>query len=440
MKSLDDESTEEIPLKSLSGQEDFPAIAVKEPKLDVNLKVAADDLPRSKHEPTDSKAPAKIKTKREAIKYDEEIEVEPPKKQTKKEVKAEPIIKPSKKEAELEPSKKSAKDTKTSQRLLRLRNPSPPCSELTTLIHIRRLKRPFTVKQIQALLSEFGKLVEDGFWIDDIKTNCIAKFKTKEQAKLARDSLHGAVWPAMCGVPLDVQYSSNEKLTNRLRGVPDRLRPRLAVVETKIEPAVLKSSQPHRLAAHVKVSRDHSKDEDKPKEGHDKDERFKVKEDHSNDECKPKEGHDKDERIKVKEGHEKHERKPKVVSPSPEIKSDPSEAKSPGEKKKEDISKDLLSLYKKTVAKPTIYYLPLTGEEVAKRCESKLKSTNCSVDAKNGCSKDTDGKEKAHVKDCPPAEIEEDKKHTSREVHGKVNSEKQKKRRDSPDAPDARRG
>ncbi|VDK52300.1 unnamed protein product [Gongylonema pulchrum] len=46
---------------------------------------------------------------------------------------------------------------------------------------IRQLTRPYTVKQLQQLLSKFGTLVEGGFWIDNIKSTCIAKvFKVFE--------------------------------------------------------------------------------------------------------------------------------------------------------------------------------------------------------------------------------------------------------------------
>lgn len=40
---------------------------------------------------------------------------------------------------------------------------------------IRQLTRPYTVKQLQQLLSTFGTIVEGGFWIDNIKSTCIAK-------------------------------------------------------------------------------------------------------------------------------------------------------------------------------------------------------------------------------------------------------------------------
>lgn len=46
---------------------------------------------------------------------------------------------------------------------------------VSKLIHIRNLKRPFTTTTLQNMLSNFGKLDTDNFWIDKVKSNCIAK-------------------------------------------------------------------------------------------------------------------------------------------------------------------------------------------------------------------------------------------------------------------------
>lgn len=46
---------------------------------------------------------------------------------------------------------------------------------LFEVIIIRQLTRPFTVKQLQQLLSKFGQIAENGFWIDNIKSMCIVK-------------------------------------------------------------------------------------------------------------------------------------------------------------------------------------------------------------------------------------------------------------------------
>ena len=55
------------------------------------------------------------------------------------------------------------------------RSPSPARSPVSNIIHVFNLVRPFTLGQLKALLGKHGKLLEDGFWIDKIKSHCLAK-------------------------------------------------------------------------------------------------------------------------------------------------------------------------------------------------------------------------------------------------------------------------
>lgn len=41
-----------------------------------------------------------------------------------------------------------------------------------TVLYITNLVRPFTVNQLRELLLRTGRIVEDGFWIDSIKSKC----------------------------------------------------------------------------------------------------------------------------------------------------------------------------------------------------------------------------------------------------------------------------
>lgn len=41
-----------------------------------------------------------------------------------------------------------------------------------TVLYICNLVRPFTVNQLRELLLRTGRIVEDGFWIDSIKSKC----------------------------------------------------------------------------------------------------------------------------------------------------------------------------------------------------------------------------------------------------------------------------
>ena len=52
------------------------------------------------------------------------------------------------------------------------RPPSPARRPETNVIHVTGLVRPYTVGQLKELLGRTGTLVDDGFWIDSIKSHC----------------------------------------------------------------------------------------------------------------------------------------------------------------------------------------------------------------------------------------------------------------------------
>lgn len=60
------------------------------------------------------------------------------------------------------------------------RPPSPPKHTPCNILYITNLVRPFTVLQLKGLLQRTGKIVEDGFWIDKIKSKCFVKYDTEE--------------------------------------------------------------------------------------------------------------------------------------------------------------------------------------------------------------------------------------------------------------------
>lgn len=66
-------------------------------------------------------------------------------------------------------------DNKTLQR-----PPSPPKNECSNILYITNLVRPFTILQLKGLLARTGKIVENGFWMDKIKSKCYVKYETEE--------------------------------------------------------------------------------------------------------------------------------------------------------------------------------------------------------------------------------------------------------------------
>jgi apoptotic chromatin condensation inducer in the nucleus len=57
---------------------------------------------------------------------------------------------------------------------------SPPRYNMSCILYITNLVRPFTVLQLKGLLARTGKIVENGFWIDKIKSKCYVKYETEE--------------------------------------------------------------------------------------------------------------------------------------------------------------------------------------------------------------------------------------------------------------------
>lgn len=58
--------------------------------------------------------------------------------------------------------------------------PSPPRNPPSEVLYITNLVRPFTVKQLKELLERTGKIKEDGFWTDKIKSKCYVCYETVE--------------------------------------------------------------------------------------------------------------------------------------------------------------------------------------------------------------------------------------------------------------------
>lgn len=53
-------------------------------------------------------------------------------------------------------------------------------NKISNILYITNLVRPFTVLQLKGLLARTGKIVENGFWIDKIKSKCYVKYENEE--------------------------------------------------------------------------------------------------------------------------------------------------------------------------------------------------------------------------------------------------------------------
>lgn len=58
--------------------------------------------------------------------------------------------------------------------------PSPAKNDKSEVLFITNLVRPFTLKQLKELLERTGRIIEDGFWTDKIKSKCYVQYESVE--------------------------------------------------------------------------------------------------------------------------------------------------------------------------------------------------------------------------------------------------------------------
>ncbi|KAI1888632.1 hypothetical protein AGOR_G00187150 [Albula goreensis] len=87
-----------------------------------------------------------------------------------------------------------------------------PHGKTTNIVHVRNLVRPFTLVQLKELLNRTGTVVEEGFWIDKIKSHCYVTYSSTEEAVATRVALHGVRWPQSNPKFLSVEFCEQEEL------------------------------------------------------------------------------------------------------------------------------------------------------------------------------------------------------------------------------------
>ncbi|CAG9865497.1 unnamed protein product [Phyllotreta striolata] len=98
--------------------------------------------------------------------------------------------------------------------------PSPAKNPTSAILYITNLVRPFTIKQLRELLERTGKIKEDGFWTDRIKSKCYAHYECIEEAEATRNALHGIFWPVGNGKQLTIDYATEEEMEVAKNPVP----------------------------------------------------------------------------------------------------------------------------------------------------------------------------------------------------------------------------
>lgn len=224
-----------------------------------------------------------------------------------------------------------------------IKSPSPPTSKPTNILLIKNLVRPFTLNQIKELLSRTGTIVENGFWMDRIKSKCIVEYSNEDQAFETRQALHGISWPMSNPKKLHVEYATKEDMETAR--------------ESSKEQPVARKTEPL---------------SDSWQQDWNRDEKTNTKVTVVREWDLGKE--DGQQHIREKEREKKeHDKKRRVRSRSPILDAHLSAPARKFKKKEDDPppAKLLDDLFRKTKATPCIYWLPLTNEQIVVKEEMR---------------------------------------------------------------------
>ncbi|XP_024143722.1 apoptotic chromatin condensation inducer 1b [Oryzias melastigma] len=242
------------------------------------------------------------------------------------------------------------------------RQPSPPRGKVSNIIHVTNLVRPFTLLQLKELLNRTGTIVEEGFWIDKIKSHCYVTYSATEEAVATREALHGVKWPQSNPKVLRVDFCEQDELDFH-KGVvkPEK------VEEPVIQPVAPPIKPPPLMPEHAR-ERDRDKERERDRGVRD----LWAERQREMERRERARGEREWDRDKIREfarpGEEgrrsrsrDRERRRRERAKSKERKSEKKD------KADEPPAKMLDDLFLKTKAAPCIYWLPLTEEQVAQR-------------------------------------------------------------------------
>lgn len=225
------------------------------------------------------------------------------------------------------------------------RPPSPPRNKQSCILYITNLVRPFTLPQLKNLLQRTGRIVENGFWIDRIKSKCFVHYETEDQAVETRHALHGVTWPVSNPKTLQVDFSTTEafekaKTNEETEGppvstIPGTVEDWLREQDMKRERGELEKPWERKAATREWDLGKNDKDKEKDK--------LLMR---------------RDERPIDKRRHRSPEKSPE---PARKFK----------KKEEEPPAKLLDDLFRKTKTTPCIYWLPLSAETIAIKEEQR---------------------------------------------------------------------
>lgn len=231
--------------------------------------------------------------------------------------------------------------------------PSPAKNPVSEILYITNLVRPFTLKQLKELLERTGRIKEGGFWTDRIKSKCYVQYETTEQAETTRNALHGVNWPIGNGKQLMIEYATEDDMEKAKNPVS---------LPSPVIPE--KFPQKENKAPEVIEKRDRERDRKEEKEP-ERERRWEPSEREWN---KSRDHHRKHSRSpsrgRDKERAKKHSRKSYT----------PEDVNRKKHKKQDDsVPQKLMDdLFLKTKTTPSIYWQPLTPQEIATKQHQRI--------------------------------------------------------------------
>ncbi|CAF3034079.1 unnamed protein product [Rotaria sp. Silwood2] len=277
------------------------------------------------------------------------------------------------------------------------------------ILYIRGLTRPFTLPLLKELLGRYGKLVDGEFWLDKIKSQCF--YNTLEEAQNAREGLDGCRWPSTNPKTLSVRFGRQDEFEfSKTHDLPpdqmsidamDTTNNRLVQDKTtsinKISTSTRRSASPH--------------DETKV-----------------NKKIRPTGNTDVREwdLPKFQEEKEKSPTERNIIEES-KVKSN------------EPPAKGLDDYFRKTKAKPAIYWLPLTEEQIIERARQQQQRNAERDEEQRKRQLEENARPSNNTKDSKPRTNNNDNKSSNR-TNRRSPSPKEKRRRvsSSPSPPRAR--
>ncbi|CAH8600852.1 unnamed protein product [Schistosoma margrebowiei] len=242
------------------------------------------------------------------------------------------------------PKRKGPKETKAVGYLVeppeRIEPIQPAKHPQTDIVYIRFLVRPFTAEQLrQMVVTHFGPVVD--LWLDKIKSSSLIRLQTVEYAAKCRDGLDGSRWPSMNPRVLRCDYASTDLFEwMKVNGDSSDLQP----------------------PKHLLLGDASSNTEISIVEADKSDNGFTTSTDQ---EKKPT-----DLRRKLERSNRDIEQPLSVTkSLQGENKESPIAEAKP---KSEEPAKLLNNLFRKTIATPSVYWLPLTPEQVNRRIKKSV--------------------------------------------------------------------